>query len=523
VCLLITWGTQNKSPHTPLPAMFIVQEYLVAWILAGSALVLTTIAIILNAIFGFSLDSTVPAVQLLAFVAFAINILAICGLTITVSHYIPKLRGTSAEWSTALCWRFVSMAVTILSVAAVLTFITLVWAAVRTSDLPEVIAGRPGKAILTAWFVIWGAAALLQVGAYAFIAWWTKRALYSRSLAAMDLDFGVGSPEMGQASGQPRPTSESFRSQDPTLTSPPQTPTTIAMSSPFGLSHSGGKNAPTSSRTRLVHSTSFTRESAKSSFDYSSSERVSIEHPFDRWDTSSVTRDVRTTLHSSPPVTRSGLETIPGSRPESPAKALDGPFLPESPHATTSDAATAVDSSEPSGSRKASMSSPPSSPPNFSRPTSRQINHPTMTSALNQGSLDLPPEELIHPLFRPSSPHPAPIASAGTMVTASPLAGQQITPKTLTRMRSASMPQQPSPLKEYEMPPPDPESSTGTPGPGSPGPSIVEDEDLPPVIPGFVLGAGQRSSFVGYGKRKSVKSRPASFHSQGSRLSMIMP
>lgn len=40
---------------------------------------------------------------------------------------------------------------------------------------------------------------------------------------------------------------------------------------------------------------------------------------------------------------------------------------------------------------------------------------------------------------------------------------------------------------------------------GSPGPSIVEDDELPPILPGFVLSAGSRSSLVWYGKRKSVK------------------
>ncbi len=502
--------------------MFIVQEYLVAWTLAGLSLVLLFIATILNAIFAFSLDSSITAILLLAFMTFALNVLAICSLSFIISRYVPRLKSGSTGWSTALFWRFLGTSVATTSVAALLAFITLIWAAVRMADLPERIGGHRSKTILVAWFAVWAVSTLLQIGAYAFTAWWTKRALYSRPLAAMDLDFGVGSPEMGQSHMPPRPTSESFQSQDPTLTSPPQTPTTIAMSSPFRLSQSGGKGGPTSSRTRLVHSTSFTRESAKSSFDYPTGEAVSIDHPFDKWDTSSVTREVRTTLRSTPPVTRSGLETIPGSRPESPAKALDGPFLPDSPHATSSDAATAVESCGPPSSPKASISSPPSSPPNFSRPTSRQVNHPIMSSALNPSILEPPMEILIHPLFRSTSPHPAPVATAGTMVTASPLAGQSITPKTLTRMRSASMPQQPGPLKESEVALPEPELRPGTPGPGSPGPSVVDDEDLPPVIPGFVLSAGQRSSLVGYGRRKSVKSRPASFHSQGSRLSMAL-
>lgn len=502
--------------------MFIVQEYLVAWALTGLSLVLLVIATILNAIFAFTFHSSVAAIRLLAFMAFAINVLAICSFSFMISHYIPKLKGTSTRWSAALVWRFFILSLSIASVAALLTFITLVWAAARTADRPDQLVGRPLRTILIAWFAVWGTCALLETGTYAFIAWWTKRVLYSRPFAAVDLDFGVESPEMEQPPSQPRPTSESFRSQDPTLTSPPQTPTTTGMSSPFRLSHSGGKGAPTSSRTRLVHSTSFTNDSSKSSFDYPTGEAVSVDHPFDNWDTSGLTRDVRTTLHSTPPVTRSGLETIPGSRPESPAKALDGPFLPDTPNAVASDPSTAMESHGGSSSLRASISSPPSSPPNFSRPTSRQVNQPTMSSTLHQAVVGASGEDMIHPLFRPTSPHPAPTASVGTIVTASPLAGHSISSKTLIRMRSASMPQQSRPLIENEMSPLYTNSDSGRSDAGSPGPSLVDDDESGVVIPGFVLSAGQRSSFVGYGRRKSIKSRPASFHSQGDRLSMVL-
>ena len=492
--------------------MFIVQEAPVALMLTGSSLVLAIFATILNAVFAFSLRSSVPAIQLLACVAFAINILTVCGLIFIVSRYIPKIKEGSTGWSTALCWRFLAITIATASMAALLSSFTLIWTVARMADLPEHIAGQSSRGILIAWFALWGVSLALQLGAFAFVAWWTKKALYNRSLAAMDLDFGVVSPEMRHNPSQPRPASESFRSHDPTLTSAPQTPTTIGFSGPFRLSQSGGKAGPTSSRTRLVHSMSFTRDSAKSSLDYPTGETNSVDHPFDKWDTSGVAGDVRTTLRSAPPVTRSGLETIPGSRPESPAKTLDGPFLPDSPIAASSDAATAVEICEHSSSPRVSISSPPSSPPNFSRPTSRQINQPRINHTINGPILEPPLENIIHPLFRTSSPHPAPVAAAGTMVTASPLAGQSITPKTLTRMRSVSMPQQPSPMKEPELAPPMPDSDSGTPGAGSPGPSIEDDEELPPVIPGFILSAGQRASFVEYGKRKSLRSRSASFH-----------
>jgi hypothetical protein len=126
-------------------------------------------------------------------------------------------------------------------------------------------------------------------------------------------------------------------------------------------------------------------------------------------------------------------------------------------------------------------------------------------------------EELVHPLFRANSPNPAPIAAPGTMITASPIAGQPITTGALSRMRAGTFPQNSSTHLPISHGSSRNGSVSGSSGPGSPGPSIVEEEDLPPILPGFVLSAGQRSSLVGYGKRKSVKERPSS-HSQQQRM-----
>ena len=191
-------------------------------------------------------------------------------------------------------------------------------------------------------------------------------------------------------------------------------------------------------------------------------------------------------------------------------------------------------------------STPPSSPPNFSRPTSRQLNKP------NFGS---PVEHLVHPLFRTTSPDPAPVPSSGTNILASPWAGQEISPRAVSRMRSSSFqkasreaspvmeveeavaasptvadfPQPPKTPQPPQSPPPaviSPSTSTpGSPGPGSPGPSICDSEEcLPPILPGFVLTAGQRSSLVGYTNRKSIKGQRSSVQSRGSsRTSMTLP
>lgn len=69
--------------------------------------------------------------------------------------------------------------------------------------------------------------------------------------------------------------------------------------------------------------------------------------------------------------------------------------------------------------------------------------HPQSTSTLNLAEAR---EQNIHPLFRSTSASPPPTPTRGTMVKASPSAGQTITKNTLTRMRSNRSLRTPSPL-----------------------------------------------------------------------------
>jgi hypothetical protein len=458
-----------------------------------------------NVIFAFSLSDARPAIQLLAFVAFATNLLVIATLIFLATYYVGKLSLDPTGLRRRLCWRFVAMGIIVTIVSLPLSLITLISLARALKHLPHRIAHQPIETMLIAWFALFGVSVLLRAVFFAFTAVWTKQTFQTHAPddQSLDLNFGIGSTDMVEARPDTQATTRSFQSQDNTLASPPRTPSTPCPKSSLHSS-SSTKVGPGSSRTRLI------QDSAKSSFDFPAfpaGEAFPLDNGFDRWDTSSVHQEVRATLQSSPPVTRSGLETIPGSRPESPANTLDGPFLPSSPRAANSDAATSIDWM-PSSSRKASLSSPPSSPPNFSRPTSSQRNKTGLHSNM---------EELVHPLFRANSPNPAPIAAPGTMITASPIAGQPITTGALSRMRAGTFPQNSSTHLPISHGSSRNGSVSGSSGPGSPGPSIVEEEDLPPILPGFVLSAGQRSSLVGYGKRKSVKERPSS-HSQQQRM-----
>jgi hypothetical protein len=475
---------------------------IIARSLGGLASASMVAATTFNLIFAASLTGATPAIQLLAFVAFAVDLLVIATLIFLATYYVAKLKPDPIELPTRLCWRFIAMGIVVTIVSILLSLITLISLTRALKHLPRQIVNQPVDTMAIAWFALWGVSVLLRIAFFSFIVVWTKSVLQTQGADQenLDLDFGITLPAMVEARPDTQGTMRSFQSQENTLASPPKTPPASRPKSSL-RSSSSTKVGPGSSRTKLI------QDSAKSSFDFPA---FPVDDGFDRWDTSSVHQEVRAALQSSPSLTRSGLETIPGSRPESPANALDGPFLPSSPSAANSDATTAV-GWMPGSSRKASFSSPPSSPPNFSRPTSSQRNKAGVHSTM---------EELVHPLFRTNSPSPAPVAAPGTMITASPMAGQSISPRAVSRMRSGTFPQNPSStnLPTSNAPSSD-GSAPGSPEIGSPGPSIIEEEDLPPILPGFVLSAGQRSSLVGYGKRKSVKERPKSSHSQ--QLQMV--
>ncbi|RMZ78100.1 hypothetical protein DV737_g4029, partial [Chaetothyriales sp. CBS 132003] len=117
------------------------------------------------------------------------------------------------------------------------------------------------------------------------------------------------------------------------------------------------------------------------------------------------------------------------------------------------------------------------------------------------------PREFTLPYVRQESPEAIPVLEAESMAAAATSASEPSTPKSMVRMRNSVMVSGhgravPSVDKS------DQSSVVASSGPGSPGPSIVEseyEETLPASIPSFVLSAGQRSSLIGYGRRKSVK------------------
>lgn len=476
----------------------LTQVWVIGCLVTAAVVVTTT----LNAIVAFSYSSNeaiLLGLRILLFIAFGLSLAGVFVLSYFTSLYVRNVERQAISLDSTV-WTIFAVGASAAGFTLLVPGIAFVWL-VSQQKLPDTILQSDPMIWIAAWFAVWGVSVVLETGLFVMLGLWTKQALKKQSVGRLDLDFGIRIPSVGEVGING--SRQSLNSRDTTLASPPRTPTSTRVGS-SRHSLSATKATAINSRTKLVG-----RGSARSSFDlpYSINESTA-DNAFDRWDTSSVHHEMRAAVGSSPPVTRSGLPTIPGSRPESPADALDGPFLPSSPHATTSDVATAIEYSSSPRQRRIS-STPPSSPPNFSRPTSRSQNKSISTT------FGQPIQEMIHPLFRASSPHPPPIATMGTTVTASPMANDPITPKTLARLRSNSNTKQtPRTTGHWKaMPSIDatsrrPSTSSSRPGSsglGSPGPSICEDHELPPILPGFVLSAGSRSSLVNYSARKSMK------------------
>ncbi|KAF2031592.1 hypothetical protein EK21DRAFT_110720 [Setomelanomma holmii] len=218
---------------------------------------------------------------------------------------------------------------------------------------------------------------------------------------------------------------------------------------------------PATSRSTLISRLSSNRD-ARSIYSQSESvDKVSHSDGFDSWDTSSVSLQARDAVLGTAPSKGTTLDPIPGSRPTTPARALEGPFLTELPE------------------EEEELTPPPKMMPDYSRPPSPAVS-----------------EAHIHPLFRTESPIPPPEATPGTSILASPLSSQAIAcpPRSFNRMRSNS--QLAHSVRGRAT---SPQTSSRTPSPIS--------RELTPPIPDYVLNSSPRSSMSGT-RRVQLHSSP---------------
>jgi len=230
---------------------------------------------------------------------------------------------------------------------------------------------------------------------------------------------------------------------------------------------------PIGSRTRLLSygSKSGRRPDSLDSDPYRD-RNSETEDGFDSWDTSSVDPHNRQmVLETSSPIRSRFLETIPASPTTSRSPSPGCP----------------LDLEPPKRGPNRSYSPLPRTPQE--RNMTPQPGHPS-ESELN-----------IHPLFRSDSPGPLPAATPGTVVVAAPNAGQFITGKSVTRMRSGSLPNSPSPLSRqgsYE-------SFRKTPSPNYDRlrpEEAAEERKMTPPIPEWVLNAGSKTSLAEYPSKR---------------------
>lgn len=139
------------------------------------------------------------------------------------------------------------------------------------------------------------------------------------------------------------------------------------------------------------------------------------EDDFGDWDTSGPNDIPQDIYVRSPP--RSRLEPIPGSRPVSPAKPLQGPFDDEQDEQQEQQSNTTSQTSLiPSPIAHLYSASPPSETSSL-RLSSRSLTSP-------QDNLEDIDHSKVHPLFRSDSPHPPPQHSTSTRIHGSKRAGE---------------------------------------------------------------------------------------------------
>lgn len=348
-------------------------------------------------------------------IALAASILDIVALASSLIAAFLYLRRTAYKVRLAICAACVLVAI----VAALLTVYILAWCWNGDHDA-QIHNGRtrPLHTLAEAGFAAWLVAVITQAILYILVLW-----PQSPKIAHI--------PDQELTEQRPSPVRSVKRSLSIHLgaLAPPPPPVFLrsvsepgspALSSQTSSPRSSFRQSmgqairPMTSKTRLLLRQPYSPRDSRSFQSGRETSLDAIRHDqdgFENWDTSSVEDANNENFERS---TRNRLETIPGSRPVSPAKPLDGPFpdevepedilLPESP-----------------------LHSPLQSP--TSETSSLRLSSPADRRESNAD------QSHIHPLFRTESPVPPPLASPNTVIVASPYAGQVVSSEHLVPRR----------------------------------------------------------------------------------------
>jgi hypothetical protein len=362
----------------------------------------------------------------LAITASTLNMVALCCVALFSIQFTWRREGTAqrsirARQLLAACCILPSTIALIVSLISIITIKT---------RFDEVTAATSKAAVInwtglsTAQILIWGLACLTQIALYTSPLWSAPRNEFQQRVVSSS---GPRDSVMSEVR-----TSNQTANLYMLETAMPPYPLVALPSPTFSTRSSQSLKSwkdslqqvvrPVTSRTKLISRSSLSRDARSDYSDGHSIDNASQADGFEVWDTSDVDPrakeavmqsaregsllSTKEAVLQSAPSRGTVLEPIPGSRPASPARALDGPFTLMS-----------------DGRDSPALAPPPKMVLDTSRPSSPVVS-----------------ESHIHPLFRTESPTPAPPMSSGTSITASPLATQMIScpPRPYSRMRSNS-------------------------------------------------------------------------------------
>jgi hypothetical protein len=424
----------------------------------------TAIDAVLSALEAASFSAIHTSLRDIATAATALDAVSLFGIGFYIAQDLRRRdefmkRSVHARYALVSCSALMSLVALAVSLALV---------AMIRSKLEEVTSTST-QTIVTDWnahvsahIAVWVISCASQIALYSSI-WWNRGTPRVQSISVSGPRDSVLSEMQSAAYGKNIFTTKPTQPSSPleALPSPTYSNRTSSQSVRSFRESLRHVVRPTTSRTALIGRHSFTRDTRSICSDAHSIENVVHSDGFDSWDTSSVSPQVRDAVMQTAPSRGTTLEAIPGSRCISPARALDGPFLPEIGEELTEE----------------ELAAPPRLMMDISRPPSPAVS-----------------EAHIHPLFRSESPVPPPAATPGTNILASPLSDQMIAcpARPYNRMRSASHTTSPGvlvhaqsfqSLRGYAA---GMDSPLRTPSP--PG------REMTPPIPDFIINPSPRSS-----------------------------
>lgn len=412
----------------------------------------------------------------------------------------------AARWRLWKSTLEVAIILIIWSLCAIATFIWILCA--RKESLPPNTLGMSTQTLAIIALILWAVSGLTH-------------SLYMISIASvvrqeLRATQGVAAAEEGQVA------SEMGETSNPTVDDSQRSNDSSTYVGSLGSTSTGSIQKRSSSETRSSIRNSFTnairpmtskthlinhRQSHRPpSLDFAAGERDFIDS-FDSWDTSGVEGPAWESTLSFGVTTSSPLSSIP-SHP----RILE--TIPASPTVSSRSQSPAY-----------TLDFPP--PHTYARNSRSQS--PSSFRELSGSHSPIGNEKHIHPLFRSDSPTPPPSATPTSIITAAPNAGVTISEMAVAvvRRKRSSSQTGPSPLihatsfdsiamdvkrdignitlevrresrsRSGEVNDSEKNTVESSPAGG--------DRGMTPPIPEWILGAGQRTSFHGYSKRKSDK------------------